>query len=237
MMAEANPLAVKRRQALVRAMEVHGLNPTTLARKCGWSSPNRIYNFMAGRSESLDFTSLQDVVKAMPGTRVEELGALPKKKIMPPVLVKTACQALHFREQFTLPANQLRELPLPLEDSARQAGAYAATVKHPGADEIYPEKTILLCLPADKCEGKIVAGMRFIVERFVGSKVEVTVREARPDSEGRFWLSHRSTDPRLAGAIKAPEKISSKSWQANQEKVALAAVVIGSFQPEVGAPG
>lgn len=209
------------------------MTPTDLARKSGLVRPNAIYNFLNGTSKSLSTSTYQAIVKQMPGVTINDLlGEKTKKHVALPVLVKTFCQGGVLRDEFSLSPEQMKELPLPVDDSARQAGAFAAIVRRPGAEEIYPEKTILLCHPIARYAGVIAKGRRLVVERFVDVRIEVTVREVQEDAEGRLWLSQRSTDPRLSAAVKLPQTIGAKIWQSNGEKFAIAGVVIGAFIPE-----
>jgi hypothetical protein len=126
----------------------------------------------------------------------------------------------------------MKELPLPVDDSARQAGAYAALVKRPGAEEIYPAGSVLLCVPMARYAGSISKGRRLVIERFQEARLEVTVREVLADADGRLWLSQRSTEPRLQGTVKIPAEMGAKLWQSAGERYAIASVVIGAFIPE-----
>jgi hypothetical protein len=119
-----------------------------------------------------------------------------------------------------------------MDDDARTAGAFAAIVSHPGADQIYPDKSLLLCLPINRFEGNVGKGRRVLVERLVDDKVETTVREIQEDADLNLWLSNRSNDPRFATAIRLPARCSNKPWRHNGEKFALAGIVIGAFIPE-----
>ena len=231
-MSDQKEMAEDRRKALRKALADRDMTPTDLARRCGWNYPNKIYNFLNGISQSLGVETYQEIEAALPGTTMQELmGEKPKKGSPPPVLVRTFCQAKKLRIEFSLPPNQIRELPLPVEDSARQAGAYAATVVRPGAEEIYPEDSILLCLPMASFSGTLVKGRRVVVQRFEGTRMEITVRELYEDSEGRMWLRQRSTDPTLAANVRLAENLQ-RPWQFNKERYQIAAVVIGAFVPE-----
>jgi hypothetical protein len=224
--------AEKRRVALKKVLNERGINPTDLASMCGWGTPNVIYNFFAGRTTQLSTQKYEEICKALPGITVSDLTGGTVKKTAPQVLVKTECRAGYLRDTFSLPASKIRELPLPVDDAARVAGAYAAVVRHPGAESIYPEGSLLLCIPVDRFEGEITRGRRLLVERLVDTKLEVTVREVQEDAEGRFWLSQRSTDPRFSDAVKLPQQISGKPWREKGEKYAIAGIVIGAFVPE-----
>jgi hypothetical protein len=225
-------VAENRRRALLKIMADNGVNPTDLARKCGWGSPNVIYNFLRGDTSQLSATKYSDICKALPGITVADLMGERSAKTMPPVLVKTECRAGAFRESFSLPAKRIRELPLPVNDEARLAGAFAAEVRWPGAEQIYPDGSLLLCVPLDRADIKITKGRRLLVERFVDRKVEVTVREVQEDLQGNLWLSQRSTDPRYSDAIKLMSEISGRPWRQAGEIFALAGIVIGAFVPE-----
>jgi hypothetical protein len=232
-MTDEDAIAEMRRHALKEALDARGMTPTDLARKCGWAHPTKIYNFMNGISASLTTATYQQILAQMPGLTMEDLlGDKKGRKTGAPVLLRTYVQGHHLRESFNLPANQIRELPLPVDDSARQAGAFAAMVRRPGAEEIYPEKTLLLVEPIARYKGIIIKGRRLLVERLVDTRIEVTVREVQEDAEGRLWLSQRSTDPRLQGAVKLPQDISGRVWQSGGERYVIAGVVIGAFIPE-----
>jgi hypothetical protein len=86
-------------------------------------------------------------------------------------------------------------------------GAYAALVKRPGAEEIYPADSILLCVPMARYPGSIIKGRCLVIERFQEARLEVTVREVLADGDGRLWRSQRSSDPRLQGAVKMPAEL------------------------------
>ena len=222
-----------RRMLLKEAMQAHGLNPTDLARKAGFKTPNVIYNFLHGYAGSLSAKSYEAIVAQMPGLTIHDLLVHKTEKSgNPPVFIKTYCQANVFRDEFLLALHQMRELPLPVDDSAKQAGAYAALVKRPGAEEIYPAASILLCVPMERYSGSITKGRRLIIERFQEARLEVTVREVLEDADGRLWLSQRSTEPRLQGAVKMPAELGPKPWQAAGERYAIASVVIGAFIPK-----
>jgi hypothetical protein len=71
-----------------------------------------------------------------------------------------------------------------------------------------------------------------VVQKFVDKKMEITIREVISDKTGRLWLSHKSDDPRFSGAVQLPKAIGPKPWVSNGERYAIAAVVVGSYQPE-----
>ena len=71
----------------------------------------------------------------------------------------------------------------------------------PGAEEIYPERSLLLCLPIAKFTDKLVKGRRVIVQRFEGVWFEITVREVVTGDRGQLWLAHRSTNPYLTQKV------------------------------------
>jgi hypothetical protein len=222
----------KRRRALLRVLEHHQLRPVEIARMAGLRSANSLYNLIHGHSNTLTAETYQKIADVLPGVTIEMLSGETTKKVASQVLVKTAVQGGVLRDQFSLPKSQIRELPLPVDDTARQAGAFAAVVKRPGAELIYPAGSLLLCVPIQKFEGQIGKGRRLVVERFVDLRLEVTVRQIEEDGEGKLWLSQKSDDPRLAGAVRLPAEIGAKPWRDSGEKFAIAGVVIGAFVPE-----
>lgn len=230
MMDNQESQAEERRALLREVMLERGLTPTLLARHAGFRSPNVIYNFLNGYSSSLNSSTYQAIIDCMPGLTMNDLVGNVKTNA-PLVFVKTHCQGNALRDEFSLQPSQMKALPLPVEDSARQAGAYAALVKRPGAEQIYPEGTILLCVPIDRFAGELTSGRRLIIERFQDKRIEVTVREIRAVEE-RFWLFQCSDDPRLQTTVKVPAELGSQVWRSGGECYSVAGVVIGAFIPE-----
>jgi hypothetical protein len=227
-------IADDRRKALRKALADRDLTPTDLARLCGWAYPSKIYNFLNGVSQSVGVETYRQIEAALPGTTIQELmGEPPKPGAPPPVIVRTVCQGRKLRDEFSLPPHRCQELPLPVDDTARLAGAYAARVLRPGAEEIYPENSFLLCLPIAKFTGTLVKGRRVILQRFEGARFEITVREVVTDDDGHLWLSYRSTNPHLTQKVRLPENLQ-RPWQHEKERYQIAAVVIGAFSPETG---
>lgn len=69
--AERN--AEARREALRRLMAREGLSCTELARRAGFPSPNRLYNFLRGRSLSLSTDTLACILAVLPQANLVEL--------------------------------------------------------------------------------------------------------------------------------------------------------------------
>jgi hypothetical protein len=221
------------RELLQQAMDDHDKNPTTLAKACGWKNPNKIYNFLNGESQSLDTETYEQIVKAMPGTTIEGLRGQKPKKALSSVILTTVCQSGKFRESPFLGAGLQEEVPLPVDETMRAASPYAARVRHPGAESIYADGSLLVCVPIDKFDGAVGKGRRVVVERKAGKRIEVTVREIQEDGDGKFWLSHRSTHPGLSNAVKLPKRaLAGEAWQTNGDKLEIHSVVIGAYIPE-----
>lgn len=65
--------ADRRRRALRDFMELEGITPSRLAREAGMKSPNALYNFLSGRSNSLSQETYERLVRSRPGIRMREL--------------------------------------------------------------------------------------------------------------------------------------------------------------------
>jgi len=231
-MKKTNEQSEERRKILRETLEEHGLTATDIARRNGWKNPNKIYNFLNDQSDSLSTDTYEQIASAMPGVTVQDLLGQPKRTSAREAKIKltTACQAGTFRDFFSISEGETIALPINQEKIA--AGAFGASVIWPGGDLIYREHSILVCVPFAKSRVQLKAGRHLVVQKFVDKKMEITIREVISDKTGRLWLSHKSDDPRFSGAVQLPKAIGPKPWVSNGERYAIAAVVVGSYQPE-----
>ena len=71
--------AERRRNGLVRFLERHHITPTELARMIDLPSPNAIYNFVAGRSASLNTETLERILASFPAETFDALIGRPTR--------------------------------------------------------------------------------------------------------------------------------------------------------------
>jgi hypothetical protein len=231
----------RRRAGLRRLFARKNITAADLARLIQLPNANSLYNHLAGRSAALSLETIERIAAIFPDVSFADLvGLAPRKPAdsarraqeLPGVLVTIEVAAGVWRPHHELPAERWIPLPLPREFAGHPDTLFAARVKEPGAEEMYPTDTILLCRRPSMTSESIAPGTRCIVRRVRQTKVEVTVRELRY-SHGVPWLWLRSTDPhdqmplQLSinedGGIAEPE---------GRHTVEILGVVVASWQPE-----
>jgi SOS-response transcriptional repressor LexA len=231
----------RRRAALRRLLASKNITPTYLARLIRLPNANAIYNHLGGRSAALSLETVERIVSLFPDVAFTELVGLASRKPadlarrgteVPSVPVTMELEAGAWRADLELPAEQWTPLPLPWEFARNPEALFAARVKEPGAEEIYPANTILLCRNLAMDAEAIEPGTRCIVKRTRRDKVEVTVRELR-HTGGAVWLWPRSTDPfhqRPLQLATAGNGVIAKTE--GLTKVEIIGSVVASWQPE-----
>jgi hypothetical protein len=147
-------------------------------------------------------------------------------------MVRAEARAGVMRETFDLPPAEHVETPMPIDGAQRAAGAFGVRVRHPGAEQIYPDGTILALMPTNSYEGTLKAGKRVVLQRIRGDSVEITVRELDV-RDGTAWLWPRSNDPRFTQAVKMPWPFSAdRMWRNGEDRYSIAGIVVGAYVPE-----
>jgi hypothetical protein len=102
--------AERRRRALKQALDGHNLTPTEASRAAGLVTPNSIYNFLSGRSNSLSQATMERLARAIPDASLEELAGFRGTAIEPrTIMVKTPAKAGVFKDTFERPAEPGRD--------------------------------------------------------------------------------------------------------------------------------
>ena len=141
------------------------------------------------------------------------------------VRVIGAVQAGAWQEAVQWDRDDQRDVPfIRLNDNA-PLPRFALEVRGTSMNLVYPEGTILYCVPYGNGAPSLKNGRRVIVHRKrVDGLTEATVKEVLIEN-GNIWLRPRSSDPRHQTPIEIGED--------GTEEVTVTAVVIGSYMPEI----
>jgi hypothetical protein len=224
----------RRRRALLNALSEANLTPAEAARSAGLSTPNAIYNFVNERTKSLSLDTLKRLAAVIPGATVASLQGdeRPAVSTQRTVAVRAEARAGVMRDAFDLPTSEQFEVPVPIDPATRAAGAFGVMVRRPGAENLYPDRTILVVMPVVAYEGTLSSGRRVVLQRIHGPEVEVTVRELDV-VDGKAWLWPRSSDPLNTQPVEMPWPCSAdRMWRKGEDRFSIAGIVIGSYSPE-----
>jgi len=236
--------ADRRRAGLRVLLDVKQINPTDLSKELGLISPNALFNFLNGFSNSLSLETVERILTQYPDFHFLDLVGIPRKRSGAhsigggeeaaanrlTVSIEAVCGV--WRPQLQLPVGEWRSLSLPLRKVNADHPYFGVRVRTPGAELLYPDSTILVCrrLLADELAG--VSGARYIVQHRRRSKIEITVRELRL-WDGQAWLWPCSTDPNHQQPFRlgAPSDTEAPAT-VDTDTIALAGIVTASWQPE-----
>jgi hypothetical protein len=223
--------ATRRRAALEKWLDRHDLTPMEAARAAGLVNANALYNFLKGRTKSLSQQTLERLNAAVPGSSLHDLTGVRERAAVHArrVAVWAIARAGVFEPK--LPSWRHDDVLLPLDEKLLDDGACAVLVGRPGAEEIYPEGSILGVVPFDRYKEELHTGRRVILRRARGARTETTVRELElRDSDAWLWL--RSTDPRHQVPVQCPWPYENQTWTDHHDEFVVAAVVVGAWIPE-----
>ena len=116
-------------------------------------------------------------------------------------------------------------VPVPPDPRYPNYSRYGLEVRGESMDLVYPEGSVVICVPIREIESEPDNGARVIVERRnFGGETEATVKELAIDPAGDKWLTAKSSNP----AHSAPIPLS----DGQTEAVEITGLVIGSYRPE-----
>jgi hypothetical protein len=225
------PNAEERRKALRTILANADMSAREAARAAELPNANALYNFFNGRSTSLSAETYRKLARVIPGATVASLQGLemPSSATHTTVHLKAEARVGAMRSTFELPLHEQTELAIPITAEERAAGAYAIVVRRPGAEEIYPEGTILVVMPVTSDLCTPANGRRFVLQRLSGCHVEVTVREMTV-ADGKTWLSTRSSNLAYDTAIEMPWPADvGRTWKHGEDRYYLAGIVIAAY--------
>jgi hypothetical protein len=230
--------AEQRRRALRETLTNADMTPTDAARAAGLPSANAIFNFLQGRSGTLSQTTLEKLAQAIPGASLASLAGLESTdNVAPPVRaiqVRAAAAAGLMQSAFDLPLRQQTQACMPISEELHTTGAFGVIVREPGAEKLFPEGSILVCVPMHSYDGQLRDGNKVILQRIVGGKVEVTVRELELQAN-EAWLWPRSTHHEHQNPVRMPFTLGQlpQPWRDHDTRYSLAAIVVGAYMPLV----
>lgn len=229
--------AHRRRKALRESLAAAEMTPTDAARAAGMKSANAIFNFLNNRTKSLSQTTIEALVKVIPGATMAALTGMESSDtigpIARPIQVRAVATAGLMQASFDLPASQQSQIVATVSDDMFAQGIFGVEVRPPGAELLFPPSTVLLCLPINSFEGVIGTGKRLILQRIHGSRVEVTVREIVIEAD-EAWLWLRSSHPEHQSPIQIPWVPGQppKAWRVDEDRYSVAAVVVLAIVPQ-----
>lgn len=222
--------ADRRRKVLRSFMQEHELSPAQWSRDAKFTTPNAIYNFLNGRTSQLSQETYEKLAAVVPGATVEKLTGAYKAPASKGVVVRAEARAGEFRGSFDLPLSEQREMPVPIDAKERAAGAFAVVLRAPGMDLVWPDGTVLVCLPVARAK-ELETGRRVALQRQREDGVEITVRDlVVRDGRAHLWL--RSAVPEFTAPIEMPWPYAGQSWKQGEDIFTLIGVVTMACVPE-----
>jgi len=183
-----------RRRAFEDFMQAHRLKPAAWARAAGLPNANAIYAYRNGTTDFLSQSTLNALVRAVPGATVAEmLGEAPQP--MPVRLLPCRAEARAGVWQADTRARVLREIefPLPVDMHADEL----VKLTDGQADQVYRAPSYLAVQNFASLTRPLKAGDRVIV-RGIGPKGhEITVREVAGTPEAPELIFATQTRPDL----------------------------------------
>jgi hypothetical protein len=236
--------AARDREALFAAIKKSGKSDRAICRDAGLSqSVLSNYRLDSDKTLSLEtWRRLWRVLPDLPAMAVSESrssGRRMKKLAVPvppsdgsSILVRVEAAAGLLQPTFDLPASKWQQLSLPVSEADAARGPFGVVVGAPGAEKLYAEGSILVCIPIGAYEGAIKTGLHVILERRGEAGIEVTVRDLVVEAnEAMLWV--RSTHPDHQVPTRMPYTPGQplKAWRAGKNRYFVAAVVIAAYVP------
>jgi SOS-response transcriptional repressor LexA len=230
--------AERRRKALRRIMDEHGLKPASWAKKAGLRSANPIYNFLAGRSRSLSAETSEALATAIGvdvGSILANAELTPAHNEVQTVYIRGHVSAGEWQEAVEWPRSDWRPMTLPKANLHRSTRSYFLEVRGNSMDELYPPGSYLECVPMTDYEGPWKTGLKVICIRTDRTGLhEVTCKEFWIREDGaQAWLRPRSSDPSHRPYQLPWPPGDGESRADGIEEIRIAAVVVRSIRSEV----
>lgn len=140
------------------------------------------------------------------------------------LMLKGNVQAGHWMREAHLPEEDWKPVGLPVPAEYQNSEPFVLRVVGHSMDEVYPDGTLIVCVPTIHLNRELRAGERVVVERKNrNGEVEMTVKEYAVDGT-RKWLVARSTKPEFRGAVEMVKR--------GTESVEAVALVVASYKME-----
>lgn len=214
-------LAKKRRALVESTMTAKNISAAEWARRAGVAS-GTLYNFLKGRSTSLSARTIELLARAVqvPSSSLMLDAERPRTLAVEGILIRGEVQAGSWLESAEWPASDWREVGVPGVPAPYKEVSFGMIVSGPSMNEVYPDGSIVVCVPLMDFHREPRLGDRVIVQRERAGLYEITVKELAL-VDGRPALIPRSNNPAHQKAIPIDEG-----------EVEIRAIVIGSYRPE-----
>lgn len=214
-------------------MRAHDLTPAEWSRRASLSNANALYNFLNGLSKSLSQQMLENLARCIPGATVAQiLGETPpiSDRHSSIIVIRGAVEAGRFKQTWEWPIEDQYRTTIPIPYGAN-AGVYGAKVVGHGADELYPDGTILACVPLVQSGRELADGNKVILHRYRAGLVEASVRIVRIDPDGNWWLAPASSNPAIT-TVEMPRGTKGDSFTFRSNRYEVVAIIVGAFRYE-----
>jgi len=190
----------RRRTALLAYMEAHNLNANGWAIEAG-IRPTSVYNFINGYSKSMDDETYTELAAVMNTTAAILMGESDYSPAVGQAIVIGRVQAGNWQKAVTFVDEADTSivpcvLPPHIASKGTRAPVFGLSVKGDSMDQVFPEGSVLICLPLYEMSGKIKDGDYVVVHRINPDGLyEATCKQYRL-VDGEMWLAPKSSNPR-----------------------------------------
>jgi SOS-response transcriptional repressor LexA len=232
------------RERILKAVKLTGWTSTQLAREANVapSTINRFINQEVKHTPSLKtmnkideavrryIMSVPDPQESIRLTLLYDGSAplIPTNANTIHIQVRGAVQAGYFTEAMEWPIDDWENISLPRPDGHKSY--FGLRVKGPSMNRIYPEGTILVCVPMYDYHDMLENGDHVIVQRWDAGMVEATVKEMQRTPEGETWLWPRSDHPEYQSPIALPANNGGHSDYMGSNDIRVVAVVVADYR-------
>lgn len=189
--------------------------------------PNSIYNFLKGRTQSLDEETYEKLASADHVPVFALKGDQPVHKIASTMKVVGSVQAGRWSEAMVWDEERHYTISFPIAEKYRKV-AFGLEIVGTSMNLVYGEGTIAICVNLSDFHDQLKSGNKVVVQRTKkDGLVEATVKELVIDGAGKQWLWPRSSDPQFQTPWNADQA------GANIQKVEIVAVVVAAWTPQI----
>jgi len=230
-------LEERRRKLLKQYIKDANLTPKEAARRAGYSQPSVLYNYFSGRTTVLSKDLMRRMNKVMPGFAGAVANIDASVKAAPQfqdiglrsVRMKMVARIGMLRAKSEIAADDQTEEPVPIDRIQRAAGAFGVWLLTPGFELVYPNNTLLVCIPVTRYQGPLCAGLRVVVERMRGARVEVSLREIAVEAARAYLLTRTASQAYQAPVSMPWPSDGTRVWKNGEDRFSIAGVVIGVY--------
>lgn len=189
---------------IARSMTEAGLTQKGLALKAGLGE-TAIRDILKGRSRHPRHDTIQKIADALNCSAAELLGEGQAAAVSDQIMVCGTVQADAWHDEAQWPSELWFPLSLPPDPRYPAAERHGLVVRGNGMDCLYPDGSIVLCLPLDKLGHGLRHATRVVCRRRKGDgKTELSIKEYVEREDGTVWLWPRSTDPHFQQPLQLP---------------------------------